>query len=197
MRSDITFQCRKCQEIISMKDCYIPEPNYSFERMSDGDVWHEEYAICQNCEEEHEVEIINGFGGMNVTIDGVEECDINYTYPSYDDENETEWYKKYTAFFQKFIESIEDIKSLKEIKVEENKKNTFYRMLFVQIITALETFLSDAFISTVINNEKLVRKHIENDPFFKQAKIELRNVFNTHENIKTILTINIIRIQII
>ena len=57
----------------------------------------------------------------------------------------------------------------------------FLRLLFVNVITALETYLSDAFISTVMNDAELIRRFIETAPEFKAAKVSVANVFKAAE----------------
>jgi hypothetical protein len=58
------------------------------------------------------------------------------------------------------------------------------RLLYANVVTALETYLSDKFISSVSADEKLLRRFVETTPEFKNRKLTLSEVFNVHENIK-------------
>lgn len=69
-------------------------------------------------------------------------------------------------------------------KVEGSVANCFYRLLFVNVITALETYLSDAFINTVVPNPALMRRFIESTPEFQSEKVALSDVFKAIEEIE-------------
>lgn len=88
----------------------------------------------------------------------------------------------------KFTQSIEEIKILLETDVEDVVQPVFHRMLFVNIITAMETYLSDVFISTVVPNDDLTRKLVESTPDFQQEKIPLSEVFKGMEEIEDRVT---------
>lgn len=88
-----------------------------------------------------------------------------------------------TAFHETFGNSINNIKSLLTVAVGEDLKQQYLRLLHINIIATLETFLSDAFINTVLNNEVLVRKFVETNPDFSQRKLNLNELFERYDNI--------------
>ena len=57
-------------------------------------------------------------------------------------------------------------------------------MLFVNVVTALETYLSDAFINTVVPNQALMRRFIEGTPEFQSEKITLSDIFKAIEEVE-------------
>jgi len=59
------------------------------------------------------------------------------------------------------------------------------RLLYVNVITALETYLSDKFISSVNVDEKVLRKFVETTPEFKKQNLPLSEVFSARENISS------------
>src|SRR2546430_5076910 len=59
-----------------------------------------------------------------------------------------------TDYYQNFSRAILDIEKLLQTKVNDIVANCFWRLLYVNVITALETYLSDAFINTVANEPK-------------------------------------------
>lgn len=84
----------------------------------------------------------------------------------------------------KFDRAILDIEKLLETDIPLLVQGTFYRLLYVNVIFALETYLSDTFISAVANEKELMRKYVESAPEFKVEKFTLAEVFNARESIE-------------
>ncbi len=89
-----------------------------------------------------------------------------------------------TEFYHNFAGAILDIEALLKTKVDDSVSPTFYRLLFVNVITAMETYLSDAFINTVLNSSSLMRRFIETTPEFQVEKIPLADVFKAVEQVE-------------
>ena len=83
-----------------------------------------------------------------------------------------------------FWQSSLNIERLLEAKVEPAEHQCMLRLLYANVITALETYLSDKFISSVNADEKLLRRFVETTPEFEKRKLTLSEVFNAHESIK-------------
>ncbi len=58
------------------------------------------------------------------------------------------------------------------------------RLLYVNVVTILECYLSDFFISRIKEDSKLLRKLIETTPTFKEQKITVSDVFQTMDAIE-------------
>src|SRR6266568_5072301 len=119
-------------------------------------------------------------------IDELEEQCIEWTSaPSPDDYDE--YYSSVilsnTAFHKTFLENLEKIKALLGTDVDAGLRQSLLRLLFVNIITALETFLSDAFINTVLGSPSLIRKFVETNPDFAKQKFSLNDIFNQVDTI--------------
>lgn len=89
-----------------------------------------------------------------------------------------------TEYYHNFAGAILDIEKLLETEVDSSVSPVFHRMLFVNAITALETYLSDAFINSVVNTPKLMRRFIETTPEFRSEKVALSQVFDAVEKIE-------------
>jgi hypothetical protein len=83
-----------------------------------------------------------------------------------------------------FKQSALNIERLLETRVEAAEVQCMLRLLYVNVITALETYLSDKFMSAINADEKLLRRFIETTPEFKSRKFSLSEVFSVHESIK-------------
>ena len=90
-----------------------------------------------------------------------------------------------TEASSKFDQAITDIEQLLGLQVQPPASGTLHRLLFVNVISALETYLSDTFISAVANNETLMRRYVESSPEFKGEKVSLSDIYKAREAIES------------
>lgn len=96
-----------------------------------------------------------------------------------------------TKYYDVFLQSIDDIRLLlSQSKNLENEhlQKTLWNLLFANVITSMETYLSDAFINTVVNDKALIKRLIETTPEFSQKKYTLVDIFSWMENAKKAAT---------
>ncbi|MEK6304216.1 MAG: hypothetical protein AABO41_26305 [Acidobacteriota bacterium] len=86
-----------------------------------------------------------------------------------------------TEYYSNFCGAIHDITELLNTTVPDSAAPCFLRLLFVNVITALETYLSDAFTNTVMSDAGVLRRFLETTPEFKAEKISLADVFKAAE----------------
>jgi hypothetical protein len=83
-----------------------------------------------------------------------------------------------------FRQSAINIERLLEVEVNAAERQVMLRLVYANVITALETYLADKFISAIDADEKILRRFVETTPEFKNRKFALCDVFNAHEAIK-------------
>jgi len=83
-----------------------------------------------------------------------------------------------------FENSILNIKRLLEVKVEAAEYQCFLRVLYVNVITALESYLSDRFKSSINADPTLLRRLVETTPEFQKTKMPLSDIFKASEEIE-------------
>ena len=90
-----------------------------------------------------------------------------------------------TNYFFSFSKSIKTIREVNNFSnsTKNNIKEHLRNMLFANVITSLESFLSDAFINTVKSNKEYVRKFVETYHNFKNEKFEYKDLFQYYESI--------------
>jgi hypothetical protein len=81
-------------------------------------------------------------------------------------------------FYKIFQTAIYEITRLIEASVDPLVRNSFNRLLYAQIITALESFLSGAFITIVLNEPDAMRKFVETTPEFQKEKISVSEIYH-------------------
>ncbi len=88
---------------------------------------------------------------------------------------------EYRANFNNAIAAIEKILNT---SIDSTVENCLYRLLYANVIAALETYLSDAFINTVLSNPSFVRRLVETTPKFKEEKIIFSDIYKSISNIE-------------
>lgn len=89
-------------------------------------------------------------------------------------------------YYREFQLSIKNIKKTLELKLnidEKRLKDFLIRILYANIITAMETYLSDCFIDKVINNKNYIPKLLELIPEFNEKKVNLKKAYDWIENL--------------
>ncbi len=89
-------------------------------------------------------------------------------------------------YYKEFQLSIKNIKKTLRLKlfIEENTlKDFLIRILYANIITAMETYLSDCFIEKIINNKNYIPKLLELTPEFNIKKFNLKKAYDWIENV--------------
>jgi hypothetical protein len=91
----------------------------------------------------------------------------------------------------RFTASIANIRKLVTTATDPSEEQFFRRMLYAGVITALETYLSDRFVSSITNNSAALRKFVETFPRFRKESISVSDVFKKSDHleryVKTIL----------
>lgn len=90
-----------------------------------------------------------------------------------------------SKFYNSFVENIENIKRLMAISIPQiNLQRTQNRMLYLNVIIAMETYLSDAFVNTVVNNEVLIKKLLKTSSHFQKKKFNVSELVTWLNNMK-------------
>lgn len=80
-------------------------------------------------------------------------------------------------FYANFRIAVLNIAKLIEARVDPSVKASLNRLLYANVITALESFLSDAFITTVLDEPTALRKFVETTPEFQKEKIPVSDIY--------------------
>ncbi|MDI6450748.1 hypothetical protein [Anaerobaca lacustris] len=86
--------------------------------------------------------------------------------------------------YEQFTSAISDVRRLLSVDIPKETAGKFYCLLFVNVITALETYLSDKFIKRVMNDREALRKFVESASHFGSEKIPLSQVLKAAETIE-------------
>ncbi len=103
-----------------------------------------------------------------------DEIEENYT-----DKDQLEAILSNTDFHLTFLDEIASLRVLNKLSVPDQKANkTLRRHLYVGVIACLETYLSDAFINTVLSNENYLRSFFTSFKDFREQKLGMNEIFD-------------------
>jgi hypothetical protein len=85
--------------------------------------------------------------------------------------------------FEEFKRSASDIRGLSQVQVESTRQQCFNRLLYANVIAALEAYLSDFFQTAVDKHSELRRRFVETNPEYSKQKFLLSKVFEEYERI--------------
>jgi RiboL-PSP-HEPN len=186
---DLKFDCIKCgQRVRSDQEIDVPYPDFSADTAHDSQSDNDGFAICHNCNEKYEIEVVNGYGGGWISVsklkDDAELEIIEYPEPG---DYELEAILSNSEFKNTFDSAIEKVSKLNLLSiVDKELEQLLKNNLFVSIIAAMETYLSDAFINTVDKkNEKYLRQFVDSFKKYQERKIKLSEIYLFYDNIKT------------
>lgn len=86
-------------------------------------------------------------------------------------------------YYSSFIESIEQIKEIIDTKFDPKIQNFLLKLLYANIITVLETFLSEAFITVLFSNDCFIKQFVEKNDDFRKRKIPLSDLYKEYNKI--------------
>lgn len=195
----IKFECPKCNNTLEWPTI-IPAPYYFADSIADSDRFIYEDVWCEHCDYETAIEVSNGIGGMLIQITDVPIDDIFFT--KLNDElkyilSSDDYYKNFKQeimnlrnILNQFKEGDEYDDSFEEdniIDAPTELKRAIKNMCYIHLVTTLETYLSDALIINIKNNEKHLKNFVKNYKWEKTSKIELNKIFEVVENIENLV----------
>jgi hypothetical protein len=139
--------------------------------LGEGDAWSDNYPMDFSYEFDENGAIVRQH---------IQTIDTSSFFAGNDD-YESRWVTR-SGHQTAFQTSVMNILSLLAQPIEAPPdKTNLHRLLYINVITILECYLSDFFISHVREDRKLLRKLIETTPTFKKQKLTVNKVFETME----------------
>lgn len=181
----VKFLCPNCLHGLESEPIQVPEPNWSAEKARDSQNYNDGYAYCEECDKNYDIEVVSEFGGGWIEIEDLDEEVTEISIEIKYDETEIDAILSNTEFFQTFEMEVSNLKNLCSIDLKNQiLNNILKRQIYIGAITCLETYLSDAFINSVMANEASIRKFVSAFKDFEHEKLSLTNIYNYLDNIK-------------
>lgn len=195
MLVNVTFDC-SCGSSI--------DENFAMSlwEVAQGSQDHDDYhqAICGGCSKDYDVQISSRNGELDVHVPGAfnlgwdtlnvyeaEQVDSAIRYLEHElDESERElaWVIHSTKQLETFRAVMTDVVALLRAGVKIPNMSTLYNMMHAQVVTAVEAYLSGAFIHKVVNSNELMRKLVETNPELATRQFSLKEIFSRWEGLQ-------------
>lgn len=188
----LKFRCSECEEIIEETIECIPSPNL----LSDRDTYTGTLETdctdieCPNCHKNYNIQLASSMYGGELYSDDLDE-DTKMEVEDIEDnyfEDYSEIVESNSLFFDTFYTQMEANKRLFEnFVLAPDLEISLNKLLFVNIITCLETYLSDALINSVLGTEIYLKRFVENFKDYKDSSLKLCDIYKKMENLKNLV----------
>lgn len=164
--------------------------NIDIDKDEDGDIYNIRIRFSEDNPPEIMSKIDDLQDGNFIEIDPCEfediedfelyfEKDFEYDFQFEAILEDSEYYKKY-----KF--SSENTRKLIHLdEIENNLKILINKQVYISIITNMETFLSEAFITIIFSDEKYIKNFVSSFPNYQDEKIKLSEIFIKMDTIRS------------
>jgi hypothetical protein len=85
---------------------------------------------------------------------------------------------------QTLDDALETIQALLRAEVEAAVIEPYRRLLYANVIAAMETYLSDTFINRVLDDAELLQKYLDHEPKFNQQKVPYKDIVREAGRVK-------------
>ncbi|MDB9375459.1 hypothetical protein [Nodularia sphaerocarpa] len=100
-------------------------------------------------------------------------------HEDYLDEDQLDAILSNTEFYRTFSDEISSLRVINSLRIaDSNAQRTLKRQIFISAVTCLETYLSDAFINTVLSNKTYLKCFFSSFKDFKHQKLGMNELFS-------------------
>ncbi|MFA7318225.1 MAG: hypothetical protein WC029_11805 [Sulfuricella sp.] len=180
MEIDLTFSCQCGAFVDETVACDGPNVLAETNSASLREYW--ETIICDGCGKDYDTRIICTLSDTNISVPNVVDLafDVHDLFEQEDVVSEIESTRQLDVYRKVSTDIISLLRNPHSAEVQATLNN----MLFAQVVTAMEAYLSSSFISTVVNDEALIRRLVETDPELAKRQFSLREIFTQWEELK-------------
>lgn len=185
----LRFHCSECGEEIEEIIESLPSPNFMSERDTYSGTQETDCTDieCPNCHKDYNIQLASSMYGGELYSDDLDE-DTEMEIEDIEDDyfkDYSEIVESNSLFFDTFCIQMEANKRLFENSVlAPDLEIALDKLLFANLITCLETYLSDALINIVLNNENYLKRFVENFKDYKVSSLKLCDIFKKMKSLK-------------
>lgn len=178
----VRFKCPECGEEVFSDALSVPSPNFAADNNSDSMNCEDYQVSCDNseCGQTFEVTIYNAMFGGSVEVDGVDYVVVDEQYASEDDDYYD--YQLYQVTHSEIGETLEAIEPL-----SDKIKAYLYRLLYANIISQLEAFLSDTIIKQVLSSDENKKKFLQTYEPLAEQKFPMKAIYAKYDALDIII----------
>lgn len=179
MEIDLSFVC-PCGAFLEER-ISCTNPDLKIDRRQE--YW--EALVCDGCTKDFSAHIICSL--LDTTVSVVGAIDLSWEVQSELEEEDLIWEIESTKQLDIYKKVTTDVVILLRMDHPVETQATLNNILYAQVVTAVEAYLSGIFIRTVVNSEVHTRKLIESDPELAKRQFSLKEIFTQWENLKVLV----------
>ena len=142
--------------------------------------------ICDGCGKDFEAHIAGYIFETTVSVRGA--IDLNWEiHAEPEEEDNLVWEIESTKQLEVYKKVTKDVVTLLTMAHPADTQATLNNMLYAQVVTAVEAYLSGIFIHTVVNSGPLTRRLVESDPDLSKRQFSLKEIFTQWEDLKILV----------
>ncbi|MCB9497837.1 MAG: hypothetical protein H6688_00055 [Erysipelotrichaceae bacterium] len=179
----LKFNCDECGTSVVSEEIEVPVPDIQVEDSRDS-YSADEYARCMKCGKRFAASFYMENTGGNITIHNlnsdvqVELIELPELLEDYED-----FYfdaiVSNSKYYETFRNEVDKLNQLNQLNISNPALcRTLQGQIYIGVVTCLETYLSDAFVNTVLADERYLRAFFKSFKDFAKQKVELNNVFD-------------------
>jgi hypothetical protein len=185
--SSVNFTCPKCNSTNSI-DVAVPEFSWAVERMSDLESEGEVYFSCPTCECEFEGYARCYSSGCEINlVEPWDDIKLIGDFPMYGEEDEWLEHDIPENPYKIFTETYKQMNDLLEVSIDFRDNQLINRMVFIQIISAMEAYLNDSLLQTVINNDTHLKNLCTKNETLKVQTFKLVDIAESNTFIQDVV----------
>lgn len=183
MKIDLSFMCT-CGALVE-ETLPCDGPDLTSERHQDSYQEYWETLVCDGCSKDFEAHIMCSLFDTKVAVTGA--VDLSWDIQPEFDEDDLSWEIESTKQLEVYKKVMKDIVILLGMNHPVETQATLNNMLYAQVVTAVEAYLSGIFIHTVVNSDSLTRRLVESDPELGKRQFSLKEIFTQWDNLKKLV----------
>ena len=176
--SDISFSCPRCGEEVE-EAIAVSETDWTGDNADERFIQESEAVQCSFCNEWFEIEINNRDGQITARLDEFPDVDVSSLDAELSDPEaeRIEWIVDFATEPMKELElALLEIDRLVSTYGVNTSVTTMNRMLFSQQVAAMEAYLCDTLLNTVMADEDRLKTLLEKEDELKKLKLPLLEI---------------------
>lgn len=188
---EICIRCPQCGTKFS-ETFTVPWPNLGDGLDTHSETLEQDYEtmVCPNCNERIDVLLQSSCSGSEFYIlsEGVEQDSVSIEYPEnpYDNAYDNAVLGN-QYYFETFRTSMQEVWDMLLKMNETIHKHILLKMLEIQIVVCLETYLSDALINNIANNNEYLSKFIRTFHDYANKRIKYSDLVDMYGKRKKVV----------
>lgn len=190
---ELRFPCTECEEMIYSDELTVPGLNLAAEKSRDVAGQTDTAVDCGTCGSTYIFDLVFDGSTTLCSHDDLDDGDIEARVLE-EPQPEDFYFDEYaeavasnSGFYATFEDGLRTVRALagEGANFPDNLATALYRMLFANVITLVETYLSDALVVTTMSNDDRVGKALRRLGHFREREVRMSDVLDLATKVRS------------